>query len=80
MSRRVILRIVAATLVGITLVSDDALAHYDCRIHAVRVCDAADYRGWTPFSRSAGQRGYPGGQYGSDCYRAANGRAICRFY
>jgi hypothetical protein len=80
MSCHVILGIVAATLVGIILVPGNALAHYGVRIHAVRVCDAADYRGWNPFSRDAGQRGYPGPHYGCDCYRAANRRANCRFY
>jgi hypothetical protein len=80
MSRQVILGLAAATLVGITLVPDNALAHYGGRLHAVRVCDAADYRGWNPFSRDAGLRGYPGPHYGCDCYRAANRRATCRFY
>src|SRR5260370_649429 len=80
MSRHVILGLSAATLVGITLVPDDALAHYSGRMQAVRVCDAADYRGWNPFSRDAVKRGYPGPHYGCDCYRAANGRAICHLY
>ena len=84
---RAVLGLAAAMLVGITLVPDDALAHYGRRvvhyghrIYALRVCSAPDYRGWSPFSRNAGQRGYPGPHYGCDCYRAANGRAICRFY
>jgi hypothetical protein len=80
MSRHVILGLAAATLVGLTLVPDDALAHYVGRIHAVRVCVAADYSAWDPFSRRADLRGYPGPHYGCDCYRAANGRANCRFY
>ena len=85
MSREAILGLAAAMLVGTTLVPDDALAyyggrHYGHRIYALRVCSAADYRGWNPFSRDAGQRGYPGPHYGCDCYRAANGRANCRLY
>jgi hypothetical protein len=80
MSRHVILGLGAAMLGGIILVSDDALAYYyGGRIHAPRVC-AGGGSGWNPFSRNAGQAGYPGGRYGCDCYRAANGRAICRFY
>jgi hypothetical protein len=77
MSRHVILRLAAAMLVGTIFVSGDALAHYGGRIHAVGACVRA---GWDPFSRNAGQAGYPGGHYGCDCYRAANGRSICRFY
>jgi hypothetical protein len=77
MSRHVILGLAAATLASTILVSDGALAHYGGRIHAVNVCVGA---GWNPFSRDAGQAGYPGGHYGCDCYRAANGRSICRFY
>jgi len=86
MSRHVILGLAAATLVGTTLVPDNALAHYGRRIYdggriyAPRVCVAADSIGWNPFSRNAGQAGYPGPHYGCDCYRAANGRANCRFY
>jgi hypothetical protein len=71
---------VAATLVGIILVPGNALAHLGGRIHAPRVCVGAHGNGWNPYSRNAGQAGYPGGLYGCDCYRAANGRAICRLY
>ena len=80
MLRHLTLGLAAATLVGITLVPDDALAHYGGRVYGVKVCSAPDYRGWNPFSRDASLRGYPGPHYGCDCYRAANGRAICRFY
>jgi hypothetical protein len=81
MSRDVILGLAAAALVGITLVPVDASAHYYGRhIYALKVCGAADYRGWNPFSRDPGQRGYPGPHYGCDCYRAANGRAMCPIY
>jgi len=80
MLRHLVLRLAAATLVGIILAPVDARAHYRVRIHAVRVCGAADSRGWNPFSHNAAQRGYPGPHYGCDCYRAANGRAICRLY
>jgi hypothetical protein len=73
----VILGLVAATLVGLMLVPVDALAHGGARMHGLRVCGPGDYRGWNPFSRDASQAGYPGPHYGCDCYRAANGRAIC---
>jgi hypothetical protein len=77
MSRHVILGLAAATLVSTILVSGNALARYGGRMHAVNACVGA---GWNPFSRDPGQAGYPGGHYGCDCYRAANGRSICRFY
>ena len=83
MARNVILGLAAAMLVGSMLVSDYALAHYGRRIHyiePVRVCVGAGRSAWNPFSRDAAQSGYPGGHYGCDCYRAANGRAMCRFY
>jgi hypothetical protein len=80
MSRYVILGLAAATLAGTLLASDNALAHYGFRLYGPRVCVGALGAGWNPFSRWAGQRGYPGGHYGCDCYRAANGRANCRFY
>jgi hypothetical protein len=76
MLRHLVLALAAATLVGIML-APVARAHYGTHIHTARVCGAADYRGWNPFSRRAGQRGYPGPHYGCDCYRAANGRANC---
>ena len=78
MLRHLVLALAAATVVGIML-APDARAHYGTRIHAVRVCDAADHRGWNPSTRRASQAGYPGGHYGCDCYRAANGRAMCPF-
>ncbi len=80
MLRHLVLALAASTLVGITLFADDALARHSGRIHALRVCAAADYRGWNPFSRKANQRGYPGPHYGCDCYRAANGRSICALF
>jgi hypothetical protein len=84
MPRDVILGLVAATLVGILLAPVDALAHgghLDAfKTYGLKVCSAADHRGWNPFSRDPGQAGYPGPHYGCDCYRAANGRAICPFY
>ena len=80
MSREVILGLAAATLVGIMLVPADAVAHYRGHRHALRVCGPAAYHGWNPFTRDPGQAGYPGPHYGCDCYRAANGRAICRFF
>jgi len=79
MSRDVILGLAAATLVGIMLIPADAFGHYYRHLHAVGFCGTGD-RGWNPFSRDPGQAGYPGPHYGCDCYRAANGRAICHFY
>jgi len=86
MSRHVILGLAAAMLVGSMLVPVDGLAHHRHRLHhhgylyGLRVCGAADHRGWNPFSRNPGQAGYPGPHYGCDCYRAANGRAMCGNY
>ena len=81
MSRHVMLRLVAAALAGITLVPPTALAHHARHARythdGLRVCDVADHRGWNAFSRDPGQAGYPGPHYGCDCYRAANGRAMC---
>jgi hypothetical protein len=73
----VIIGLAAAMLVGVILVPGDALAHRSTRLHGLKVCSEADHRGWNPFSRNAGQAGFPGPHYGCDCYRAANGRAIC---
>jgi hypothetical protein len=81
MSRHATLALAAVTLVSMTLVPVDALAHHGARLHhlhGLKVCDAADHRGWNPFSRDPGQAGFPGPHYGCDCYRAANGRAICQ--
>lgn len=78
MSRDMILGLAAATLVGIMLVPGASLAHHRGYLHAVGIC-AGSHR-WNPFSRDPGQAGYPGPHYGCSCYRAANGRAICRFY
>lgn len=83
MSRDVILGLAAATLVGILLVPADARAHHHHHyghLHGLRVCGPGAYHGWNPFSRNPGQAGFPGPHYGCDCFRAANGRAICRFY
>jgi hypothetical protein len=80
MSSRVILGLVAATLMGVTLVPVDALAHHPARLRGLRVCDAADHRGWNAFSRNPGQMGFPGPHYGCDCYRAASGRAMCAVF
>jgi len=80
MSRNVILGLAAATLVGTMLVSDAAVAHFGGRIQGVRVCAGAGRGTWNPFSRNPAQAGYPGGHFGCDCYRAANGRTMCRFY
>ncbi|HLH91477.1 MAG TPA: hypothetical protein VKX28_23745 [Xanthobacteraceae bacterium] len=87
MSRDVILGLAAATLVGIMLVPGDARAHHGRHhvhhlhhLYGLRVCGPGAYRGWTPFNRNPGQAGYPGPHYGCDCYRAANGRAMCRFF
>jgi hypothetical protein len=82
MSCRLILGLAAATLVGIMLAPVDARAHYRAHIPAglpagLKVCGPGDYRGWNPFSRDPAQAGYPGPHYGCDCWRAANGRAIC---
>ena len=70
--RHLILGLAAATLVITTLIPDDALAHHGGYRHR------AAWRGfaWGPDPR-AGRAGYYGGHYGSDCYRAANGRLIC---
>jgi hypothetical protein len=81
MSRHTILGLAAAMLVGITLFPVDAPAHYRHHsMHAGDVCRGIGLRGWNPFSRNPGQQGYPGPHYGCDCYRAASGRAICRFF
>ena len=79
MLRHLVLALAAATVVGIMLASVEARAHYRVHILAPKVCGAADYRGWNPFSHNPAQRGYPGPHYGCDCYRAASGRAICPF-
>ena len=79
MLRHLVLALAAATLVGVMLAPVEARAHYPVRILVPKVCGGADYRGWNPASRNAAQRGYPGPHYGCDCYRAANGRAICPF-
>jgi hypothetical protein len=79
---RLILGLAAAALVGMTLMPVDALARHRAHKHwleapGLKVCNAGHYGGWNPFSRDPGQRGYPGPHYGCDCYRAANGRAMC---
>jgi hypothetical protein len=85
MSRDVILGLAAAALVGIMLVPADARAHHRfhphvLKVYVLKVCGPGSYRGWNAFSRDPGEAGFPGPHYGCDCYRAANGRAICRFY
>jgi hypothetical protein len=78
MSCRLILGLAAATLLGIMPAPVDARAHYRAHIPAgAKVCGPADFRGQSPFSRDPAQAGYRGPHYGCDCYRAANGRAIC---
>lgn len=75
MVRNLVLALAAATLVGTTLTPGEALAHHG------RYWHRAFRYSWdllTPDPR-AGRAGYPGGHYGGDCYRAANGRAICPF-
>ena len=73
MLRHLVLTLAAATLVGVTLDPVDALAHHRGYWHrAARF----NYDLSTPDPR-AGRAGYPGGHYGRDCYRAANGRSIC---
>ena len=73
MWRHLLLAVAAATLVGTTLIPDDALAHHRGYWHRT----AWYGYGWGSDPR-AGRAGYYGGHYGSDCYRAANGRWICR--
>lgn len=79
MSWHVIRGLAAATLAGVMLVPVDALAHYRGATHAVGLCGTGD-KGWNPFGRNPAQAGYVGPHYGCDCYRAANGRLICRYY
>jgi hypothetical protein len=72
MLRHLVLALAAATLLGATLNPVDALAHHGRHWHR-----AALYGyGWGPDPRAT-RAGYPGGHYGSECYRAASGRAIC---
>ncbi len=73
MPRHIILGLVAATLASTTLVPEQAQAHHRGRVHAGGVRFALY---WS--DPRASRAGYPGGHYGSDCYRAANGRWICR--
>jgi len=77
MSRHLILALASATLVGIVLVPVEVRAHDRAGLDGPAVCGPADFRGWNPFSRDPGQSGSPGNRYRCDCYRAANGRAIC---
>ena len=73
MLRHLVLALAAATIVGTTLVPDAALAHRGGYWYR-----AGWYSyGWASDPRAA-RAGYYGGHYGSDCYRAANGRAMCR--
>jgi hypothetical protein len=72
MLRHVILGLAAATLVGTTLIPDDAVAHHGGYWHRAA---RHDYT-WGSDPR-AGRAGYYGGHYGSNCYHAANGRWIC---
>jgi hypothetical protein len=62
MLRQLIIAVTAGTFLGTTLIPVQALAHHSTY--------------WRPDPR-AGRAGYYGGHYGSDCYRAANGRSIC---
>ena len=73
MLRHLVLALAASMLAGATLTPGVALAHYGGYWHR-----APRYSSdlLIPDPR-AGQAGYPGGRYGRDCYRAANGRAIC---
>jgi len=72
MLRHLVLALAAATVIGTTLVPDDALArHGGYRYRAVRHVYL-----WGPDPR-ASRSGYYGPHYGRDCYRAANGRSIC---
>ena len=74
MLRHLVLALSAAMLIGTTLNSTDALAYHGGYWHR-----AWYGYGW-PSDPRAARAGYPGGHYGSECYRAANGRWICRFY
>jgi hypothetical protein len=75
MLRHIVLALSAAILVGTTLSPADALAHHRGYWHRT----VWYLYGWGSDPRAA-RAGYPGGHYGRDCYRAANGRWICRFY
>jgi len=75
MVRHLVLALTAAMLVATMLTPGDALAHHGRHWHRV----AWYAYGWGSDPRAA-QPGYPGGHYGSECYRAANGRWMCRFY
>jgi hypothetical protein len=79
MLRHVIFGLAAATLVGTMVAPGDALAHRRAGPHGINVCGEASHRGWNPFTRNPGQAGHPGPHDGCDCYRAASGRAMCRF-
>jgi hypothetical protein len=73
MLRYVTLGLAATPFLGTTLIADNALAHHGGYWHgAIRrgaALIASDPR--------AGRAGYYGGHYGTECYRAANGRTIC---
>ena len=73
MLRHLVLGLATATLVGVTLTPDDALAHHRRYWHRAVWFN---YDLSTPDPR-AGRAGYPGGRYGRDCYRAASGRWFC---
>ena len=72
MLRHLVLALAAVTLVGTTLIPDDALAHHARDRHRSLWYGF----GWGPDPR-ASIAGYQGPHYGRNCYRAANGRANC---
>jgi hypothetical protein len=75
MLRHLLLALAAATLIGAVLAPGDALAHHRGYWHRSALYGYGWW--WGPDPR-AGRAGYYGPHYGSDCYRAANGRVICR--
>jgi hypothetical protein len=75
MLRHLVLALAAASLIGTTLVPDDALAN-GYRHRVVRHVHVRHVYLWGPDPR-ASRAGYYGPHYGRDCYRAANRRVIC---
>ncbi len=71
MSRHLVLALAAATLAATALIPADALARHGGYRHRTA------WHGYIGSDPRASRPGYPGGHYGSHCYRAASGRAIC---
>ena len=74
MVRHLVLALAAATLLSAALAPREAVAHHRGYGHRT-VWHVYGY-GW-PSDPRAARAGYRGPHYGRECYRAANGRAIC---